>query len=127
VPDYRKLDLEKLRADLAKAAHERPPLVTGARSLLESLKPELLEMLRVGYTARDITEKINQHGVPLKLATIQWHLRQMRAATKKPRRRSPAAKAEAVAQPADKPAPASSEFKPKTTDLFDKAEDEVAF
>jgi hypothetical protein len=126
VPDYRKLDLEKLRADLAKAAHERPPLVTGAKSLIESLKPELLEMLRVGYTARDITEKMNQHGVPLKLATIQWHLRQMRTSTKKPRRRSPSKPDEAV-QPANKPASADSQSKGKPADLFHQTEDEVAF
>ena len=126
MPDYRKLDINKIRADLARAVQEQPPLVTSAKALLESLRPELLEMLRVGYSVRDITEKLQQHGVTLKLGTVQFHLRQMRAANKKPRRRSPS-KPEAAIQPADKPVPASSDSKPKTTDLFDQSKDEIAF
>jgi hypothetical protein len=124
--DYRKLDIDKIRADLARAARERPPLLTSAKALLEALKPEIAEMLRVGYSARDITEKLHQHGVDLKLGTIQWHLRQMRAATKKPRRRSPP-KPEAATQPADMPAPAGSESKVKAADLFGQSEDEIVF
>ena len=124
--DYRKLDINKIRADLARAIREQPPLVTSAKALLETLKPELLEMLRVGYSVRDITDRLHQHGIDLKLATIQWHLRQMRAANKKPRRRSPS-KPEAAIQPAHMPTPADSESEPRTTDLFHQSEDDIAF
>lgn len=126
MPDYRKLDLEKLRADLARAARDRPPLLTNAKALLDSLKPELAEMLRVGYTARDITEKLKEHGVDLKLGTIQSHLRQMRLTAKRPRRRATStARPEAAVQSADKPALARVQQKQKPS-LFDGVEDEVA-
>jgi len=125
--DYSKLNLEEIRADLAKMAHERPPLPQNARDLLEAFLPELDALLKGGFSVRQITERLNQHGVDLRIATIQWHLRQMRASTKKPRRRSPAAKPEAATQPADKPAPASNESKATAVDLFDQAENEGAF
>ncbi|MBW4035309.1 MAG: response regulator transcription factor [Proteobacteria bacterium] len=81
------VDIEKIRAELARAVKERPPLAPTTRALLEALLPEINEMLRVGYTVKDITEKLNHNGVSIKMTTVQQHLRQLRAGDKKPKRK----------------------------------------
>lgn len=98
-----RVDIEKIRAELAKAVKERPPLAPTTRALLEALLPEINEMLRVGYTVKDITEKLNQNGVSIKMTTVQQHLRQLRAGDKKPKR-----KRIAKPEPAALPSPVAS-------------------
>lgn len=91
-PRYPREKIEQLRERAKNAPDPAPSASVSGRELVQSLASELGQMLKRGYSVRELAEWLNREGVEVSAGTLGGYLKDLRGQRRKgPRRQKPRA------------------------------------